>query len=1189
MVKQGEGLPAHVWRHQALARDDVQLRALVPDQAVEAALGVAGTTQADALTLVLEGYGARPAMGFRAYDVVVDAGTGRAVREYRPEFEEITYAELHRRVRAVASVLRQPDEYRVEPGDFVCILGFNGSDYVTVDLSCVFVQGVCVPLQSTMSNPALKGIFADTAPTLVASTVADVVLAAELVAAQNSVRTLVVFDFDERVDDDRDAVAAAEAILAQSASKARLVNLSELIASGGSLAWNPPPPSPEGLERMALLLHSSGTTGTPKGVIYTERMTRREFAPAPNLLPLVRLSFAPLNHGAGRSSLYGVLAHGGTVYFSPRPDLSMLFEDIRLVRPTDGSFFPRVLEMVYRHYQGEVARRLGDGEDDEDAVRSEVLAEMRDSFLGDRLCAIRAGGAPTAPEVRRFIEESLAIPFFDCYGATEVGSITINDRIDRHSVIEYRLRDVPELGYFSSDTPCPRGELCVKTRFVTPGYFKRPDATEGLCDADGFVLTGDIMEQRGPDQLLYVDRRNDVIKLAQGEFVAAGSLGTTFESASEIINQVFVYGSATRSYLLAVVVPNLELVRLTLGREPDETELRAMIRIEFQRVGVSAALKAFEIPRDFMVETEPFSQENGLLTAIRKRIRPAIHRKYAPQLEQLYADLEQRQDEELAALRGRSGNLSVLEKIGEALEASLGIDVVDVESPSNFTELGGDSLGATAFATLLEDIFGVDVAVSAILSPAGNPKQWARSVQAALDDSTRPVPTAATTHGKGARQLEAKDLDLAAFLDARLLEDAATEPAPAIARTVMLTGATGFLGRFLCLEWLERLTTVEGGKLVCLVRAPDHAAAVRRLDDVMTGGDARLEKRYRELAGTTLEVVVGDISEPSLGLDDAQFARLARVVDRVVHPAALVNHLLDYEFLFGPNVAGTAALIGFALSERKKAIDFVSSAAVWSFLDRRERDNEESPLLERVTLSQGYASGYGASKWAAEHLLHTASRRFGLAVNVFRGDMMLPHRSFHGQINVSDVFTRLIYSVIVTGLAPFSFYVLEPDGSRPHAHYDGLPVDFVAAFIAGMGAQPHEGIRTFNVTNHADDGLSLDVFVDWIEAADYPLEHVGDYEEWLTRFEAKLQALPEDKRHMTSLDVLESLRQPVVAQHPAAGSPHFDEALQTLDIGPETPQLTHDYINKFLDDMFDLGLIPIPAPSGRNTARPLSR
>ena len=59
------------------------------------------------------------------------------------------------------------------------------------------------------------------------------------------------------------------------------MNLSELIASGGSLAWNPPPPSPEGLERMALLLHSSGTTGTPKGVIYTERMTRKELCASP--------------------------------------------------------------------------------------------------------------------------------------------------------------------------------------------------------------------------------------------------------------------------------------------------------------------------------------------------------------------------------------------------------------------------------------------------------------------------------------------------------------------------------------------------------------------------------------------------------------------------------------------------------------------------------------------------------------------------------------------------------------------------------------------------------------------------------------------------------------------------------------------------------------------------------------------
>ena len=100
------------------------------------------------------------------------------------------------------------------------------------------------------------------------------------------------------------------------------------------------------------------------------------------------------------------------------------------------------------------------------------------------------------------------------------------------------------------------------------------------------------------------------------------------------------------------------------------------------------------------------------------------------------------------------------------------------------------------------------------------------------------------------------------------------------------------------------------------------------------------------------------------------------------------------------------------------------------------------------------AIGYADSKWAAEQLLHSAHRRFGLPVNVFRGDMMLAHRRYQQQINVPDIFTRLLYSVIMTGLAPASFYRLEPDGSRPRAHYDGLPVDFIAAAIVGIGPSP---------------------------------------------------------------------------------------------------------------------------------------
>jgi fatty acid CoA ligase FadD9 len=1185
MATNGDESLAYIRRLAALALEDPQLRTLVPEPAVEGALATPGLTFAQAVAKVLDGYASRPALGEREYDVVRNPETGRAVREYRPIFRTITYAEMRRRVEALASAWRYLDEWRVDPGNFVCILGFNGIDYATVDLACLYVQGVSVPLQSTIGRSAIEKIFTDTSPTVVATTANDAAFAAGLVGAQESVRALIVFDYDEQVDDDRDQYAAARAALAQSGSRARLVTLTELIAAGDAFEWEPLPASEQGADRVAMLMHSSGTTGTPKGAILLERHAQSSLEPSKIYLPRVRLCIAPMNHTMGRGTMYGTMAHGGTAYFVAKPDMSTLFDDIRLVRPTDMYFFPRALEMVYRHYQVEVTRRLERGDGNEDTARAEVLAEMRDRFLGDRLCMIKGGGAPIMPEVRRFVVEDLQIAFFERYGTTEAGSITVNDRVRRPHVIDYRLRDVPELGYFTTDKPYPRGELCVKTASAIPGYFKHPKATADLFDPDGFVVTGDIVEEREPDHLVYIDRRNDVLKLAQGEFVAAGALATVFENDSDVIHQIYVYGNSTRAYLLAVVVPNVDLLRVTLGHEPDEPELRALMKIELKRVATKAGLKAFEIPRDFIVEREPFSQENGLLTALRKLARPAMQRKYGNRLEQLYADLERKHSANLVALRSDVAELSVIEKIGKALTAVLGLDDVDVEQPYSFAELGGDSLDAAGLAALLEDIFGVELPVSAILSPTGNPKQWARRVEAELTDGSRRMPRFNTVHGRGARHLDVADLNLAAFLDTIVLDEAPTDAPPAVSRTVLLTGATGFLGRFLCLEWLESLA-VNGGKLICLVRAPDHASAVRRLDSVFTGGDAQLEERYRTLAKDHLEVVVGDVAEVALGLGESEYARLASEVDRIVHAAALVNHVLGYEYLFGTNVAGTAALIGLALTEQQKAFDFVSSAAISGLLDRTERNDEDSPLMERVTLSQSYANGYRTSKWAAEHLLRAAGRRFALPVNVFRSDVMLPHRRFHEQINVDDIFTRLLYSMIVTGIAPASFYTPAPDGSRAKAHYDGLPVDFIAAAIAGISAKPHEGVRTFNVLNHhTDDGVSLNVIVDWIEAAGYPVTRVADYDEWFARFEADLRTLPERKRQLSSLALLESLRHPSTLGKPMAASRRFDDALQTLKIGPETPHLTRDYIDKCLDDMCRLGLIRMP---NRNEPRAIT-
>jgi len=192
--------------------------------------------------------------------------------------------------------------------------------------------------------------------------------------------------------------------------------------------------------------------------------------------------------------------------------------------------------------------------------------------------------------------------------------------------------DVPELGYFSTDKPYPRGEFCAKTKFGVKSYYKQPEATAGLLDDEGYNFTGDIVEERGPDQIVIIDRRKDVLKLSQGEYVAVGPLGKVFEGGSAVVHQIYVYGNSKRSYLLAVIVPEMEVVHKLIGENPTTNELKNLIRQELQKVGQKEDLKSFEIPRDFIIEKEKFSRENELLSSVRKYLRPAIKRKYGAAL-----------------------------------------------------------------------------------------------------------------------------------------------------------------------------------------------------------------------------------------------------------------------------------------------------------------------------------------------------------------------------------------------------------------------------------------------------------------------------------------------------------------------------------------------------------------------------
>jgi fatty acid CoA ligase FadD9 len=169
--------------------------------------------------------------------------------------------------------------------------------------------------------------------------------------------------------------------------------------------------------------------------------------------------------------------------------------------------------------------------------------------------------------------------------------------------------------------------------------------------------------------------------------------------------------------------------------------------------------------------------------------------------------------------------------------------------------------------------------------------------------------------------------------------------------------------------------------------------------------------------------------------------------------------------------------------------------------------------------------------------------------------MILADTTYAGQLNLPEMFTRLMLSLMATGIAPSSFYELDPDDNRQRAHYDGLPVKFIAEAISTLGPQIVEegaGYRTYHAVNPYDDGIGLDEYIDWLNDAGYSIERIGDYEKWLQRFETTLRALPDRQRQYSLLPLLHNYQKP---EKPIRGSmaptDRFRAAVQGAKIGPD--------------------------------------
>jgi long-chain acyl-CoA synthetase len=282
------------------------------------------------------------------------------------------------------------------------------------------------------------------------------------------------------------------------------------------------------------------------------------------------------------------------------------------------------------------------------------------TVLGGTVKVVTTGSAPISAEVLDFLKIALACDIFEGYGMTEncalctrglAGDPTSSGTVGPpQPAVEMKLVDVPAMNYTAEDKPFPRGEICCRGPGVFTEYYKDEKNTKDAIDAEGWVHTGDIGEIDDYGRFRIIDRMKNIMKLAQGEYVALEKIEDVY-SRLPIVMQVFVHGNSLKSYLIGVIVPDpVQFAAFTsrvLKRRVEAADLQALKELcrdpritedlLMELNGVAAkSLKGFEQIKRIHLSLDPFSIDDNTLTPTLKIRRRDAYTKYKVELDALY-------------------------------------------------------------------------------------------------------------------------------------------------------------------------------------------------------------------------------------------------------------------------------------------------------------------------------------------------------------------------------------------------------------------------------------------------------------------------------------------------------------------------------------------------------------------------
>jgi long-chain acyl-CoA synthetase len=189
-----------------------------------------------------------------------------------------------------------------------------------------------------------------------------------------------------------------------------------------------------------------------------------------------------------------------------------------------------------------------------------IFSKIRAITGGNIRCMV-TGSAPIAGDVLDFLKICFCCPVHEGYGLTETcgGSVVTLGTDPTSGIVggplqncKIKLKDLPEMGYMSTDDP-PRGEICLKGSGVMTGYFMNPEKTKEAFTEDGWFMSGDVGVVLPNGSLKIIDRAKNIFKLSQGEYIAPEKLENVYVKSKWAL-QVWIYGDSLKDYTVGVIV-----------------------------------------------------------------------------------------------------------------------------------------------------------------------------------------------------------------------------------------------------------------------------------------------------------------------------------------------------------------------------------------------------------------------------------------------------------------------------------------------------------------------------------------------------------------------------------------------------------------------------------------------------------